>query len=218
MLERVLGGDVPARLADHHAELDLVVELPGHYGIEDHRLIRPDHAERSLQEELGVVLLDGRLLVPVVPVVLAAVQDDRRDERRAQAYVCERVRRRSARQRLLGGLPRRLEPGDEGGHRAGDPDGGDLGRVRLALDLGEVCGIGRLQADDGVPVDSAERTPCAVLEGDEPHATGSGSRTPRPASASRSAGRSASGKSGKGRRTGPQSSPSIRSASFVGDT
>ena len=99
-----------------------------------------------------------------------------------------------------------------------DPDCRDLGRVRVALDLGEIRGVRRLQVDDLLAGNGAERPPRAVLKGDEPHATRSGSSTPSPASASRSAGRSASGKSGSGRRTGPQSSPSIRSASFVGDT
>ena len=154
----------------------------------------------------------------MVPVVLAAVQDDRRHDRSEEPDVCQRVRRGSEGERLLRCQPRGLQPRDERSHRGRDPHRGDLGRVRIALDLGQVRGVRRLQVDDRIAGDGAERPPRTVLKGDEPHATRSGSSTPRPASASRSAGRSASGKSGKGRRTGPQSRPSIRSASFVGDT
>ena len=117
VLERPLARDVAARLADDHRQFDLVIELLRDDGVEDHRVAGADHGQRRFEEELGIVLLNRRLLLTVIPVVLTAVEDDRGQERREQRDVLERVGDSGMRERLLRGPPGRLEPRDQPSHR-----------------------------------------------------------------------------------------------------
>ena len=223
MLERLGLRYVTSRFSDHDRQLHLVVELLRDHRVIDDRLVGADDRERGLQEELRIVLLNGGLLVTMIPVVLAGVEDGGRNEGCDQSDVLERPHEFAGRrpgcigESLLRCPPRRLQSRDKPGHVRRDANCGDLRRSWVILDVGEVAGVYALEVDDAAVVDCADCAPGAVLVCHEPHAA-TPSRTLRSASAARRASRSESGKSGSGRRTGPHSRPSIRSPSFVGET
>ena len=66
--------DVPPAGADHHRQLDLVVELLGHRVV-DHVVARPDHRRAGLGEVDGVLRHGGAALGGVVGVVAAEAED-----------------------------------------------------------------------------------------------------------------------------------------------
>ena len=77
VLHRIPLGDVAPALADDDRKLGFVVQLPGDLRLVDDVVVWAVGALLELDEELGFLALDHRLLVPMIPVVLSRAQNDR---------------------------------------------------------------------------------------------------------------------------------------------